>query len=74
VTKYTTGVIKKIAVKSARLMTEETRQSRNIKIKPSILRKAHHRAIESRKKLGAWIEEAIEEKAAREEREEKQPK
>ena len=49
-------------------MSEETRQSRNIKIKPTILRKAHHSAIESQKKLGKWIEEAIELKLAREER------
>jgi len=55
-------------------MAEEFRQPRSIKIRPSILRKAHHRAIESQKRLGQWLEEAIEEKAAREEREEKQPK
>ena len=55
-------------------MVEETRQSRNIKIKPSILRKAHHRAIESQKRLGQWIEDAIEEKLAREEKEETQLK
>ena len=54
-------------------MAEEARQGRSIKIRPSILRKAHHKAIESQKRLGEWIEEAIEEKAAREERE-KQPK
>jgi len=53
-------------------MAEETRQGRSIKIRPSILRKAHHRAIELQKRLGEWIEEAIEEKAAREEREEAQ--
>ena len=52
-------------------MVEEALQARNIKIRPSILRKAHHRAIESQKRLGKWVEEAIEEKAAREEREEK---
>jgi len=50
-------------------MGEEPRQGRSIKIRPSILRKAHHRAIESEKRLGEWVEEAIEEKAAREERE-----
>ena len=55
-------------------MAEEARQGRSIKVKPSILRKGHHRAIESQKRLGEWIEEAIKEKAAREEREEKQPK
>jgi len=55
-------------------MAEEARQGRGIKIKPSVLRKAHHRAIESQKRLGEWIEEAIEEKTAREEREKAQPK
>lgn len=49
-------------------MDEKVRQSRNIKIKPNILRKAHHSAIESQKRLGQWIEEAIEEKLAREEK------
>ena len=49
-------------------MDEENRQSRSIKIRPSILRKAHHRAIESQKKLGAWVEEAIEEKIKREQK------
>ena len=49
-------------------MDEESRRSRNIKIKPSILRKAHHRAIESQKRVGEWVEEAIEEKLDREEK------
>jgi len=44
-------------------MAEETRQGRSIKIKPSVLRKAHHRAVESQKRVGYWVEEAIEEKA-----------
>jgi len=44
------------------LMDEETRESRSIKIKPSILRKAHHVAIEEGKSLGRWIEDVIEEK------------
>ena len=51
------------------LMTEEPRQGRSIKIKPSILRKAHHRAIELNKRLGQWVEEAIEEKIASEDKE-----
>jgi len=55
-------------------MVEELRRARSIKIRPSILRKAHHRAIESQIRLGEWLEEAIEEKAAREEREETQVK
>ncbi len=50
------------------LMAEEARQGRSIKIKPSILRRAHHRAIESQKGLGKWIEEAIEEKLDREQK------
>ena len=49
-------------------MDEEISQSRSMKIRPSILRKAHHRATESQRRLGQWVEEAIEEKAAREER------
>ena len=43
-------------------MVEELRRPRSIKIRPSILRKAHHRAIESEKRLGEWIEDAIKEK------------
>ena len=42
-------------------MNEEIRQSRSIKMRPSLL-KAHHRAIEARKRIGEWIEEAIKEK------------
>ncbi len=47
-------------------MAEEPRKPRSIKIKPNILRKAHHRAIESRKRVGEWLEEAIEGKIERE--------
>ena len=47
-------------------MAEEPRQARSIKIRLSVLRKAHHRAIESQKRLGEWIEGAIEEKVERE--------
>ncbi|MHC3130287.1 MAG: hypothetical protein IBV52_09460 [Candidatus Bathyarchaeota archaeon] len=50
------------------LMDEEARESRSIKIKPSILRKAHHTAIEEGKSLGRWIEDAVKEKIEREER------
>jgi len=49
-------------------MAEEARQGRSIKIRPSILRKAHHRAIESQKTLGEWLEEAIDEKIVREQK------
>lgn len=45
----------------------EVRESRSIKIKPSALRKAHHKAVEAGKTLGRWIEDAIEEKIKREE-------
>ncbi len=49
-------------------MNDEARQSRSIKMKPSIVRKARHRAVEEGKTLGRWIEEAIDEKIEREER------
>jgi len=45
---------------------EETRESRSIKIKPSILRNVHHTAIEEGKSLGQWIEEAIDKKIEKE--------
>ena len=48
-------------------MAEESRQGRSIKIRPSILRKAHHNAIDSHRRLGEWIEDAIEEKIKRDE-------
>ena len=54
-------------------MNEETRESRSIKIKPSMLRKAHCVAIEEGKSLGRWIEDTIEEKLERK-REEKKVK
>jgi len=49
-------------------MNEEVRESKSIKMKPSIVRKAHHVALEEGKSLGRWIEEAIEEKVARKEK------
>ena len=49
-------------------MDMEIRRSRSVKIKPSVLRKAHHRAIESHKRIGEWIEETIEEKIRAEEK------
>ena len=52
---------------------EEAREPRCIKIRPSVLRKAHIRAIELEKAVGHWVEEAIEEKLASEDSE-KQPK
>ena len=49
-------------------MVEEVRQGRSLKIKPSVIRKAHISAILSEKRVGQWVEEAIEEKLAREQR------
>ena len=51
-------------------MNDEVRESRSIKIKPSIVRKARHEAIDQGKTLGRWIEDAIEEKITRAEKEE----
>ena len=47
-------------------MNDEARKSRSIKIRPSILQKAHVKAKEQGKWVGTWIEEAIEEKIERE--------
>jgi len=52
----------------------EARQGKSIKLRPSILKKARVRAVSSDKTLGQWLEEAIEEKIARQEKEEKQLK
>ena len=49
-------------------MAEEVRQGRSLKIKPSVIRKAHISAILSEKRVGQWVEEAIEGKLAREQR------
>ena len=59
---------------SGRSVNEEVRKSTGIKLKPSIVRKARVRAVLSDKTLGKWFEEVIDEKAAREEKEEKKPK
>ena len=55
-------------------MSGEVRKTTGIKLRPSITKKARVRAVSSDKTLGEWIEEAIEEKAAREEREETEAK
>jgi len=55
-------------------MNDEIRKSVSMKMKPSIVKKARVGAVISEKTLGEWIEEAVEEKAAREEREEEQAK
>jgi len=49
-------------------MNEEVRESKSIKMKPSIVRRAHLKAIEEGKTLGRWIEDAIEEKIERDKR------
>jgi len=49
-------------------MSDEIRESKSIKMRPSIVRKAHQKAKEEGKTLGRWIEDAIEEKIEREEK------
>ncbi len=49
-------------------MNDEVRKSKSIKMKPSIVRKAHQKAKEEGKTLGRWLEEAIDEKLEREEK------
>ena len=49
-------------------MNDEARESKSIKMKPSIVRRAHLKAIEEGKTLGRWIEDAIEEKIERDKR------
>lgn len=43
-------------------MNGEVRESKSIKMKPSIVRKAHISAIEEGKTLGRWLEDAIQAK------------
>jgi len=50
-------------------MDGEIRKSVSMKMKPSVIKKARLSAVSSDKTLGEWIEEAIGEKAAREETE-----
>lgn len=50
-------------------MPEEPRYARSIKVKSSVLRKAHHSAIDAHKTLSKWLEEAIEEKVVAEAKE-----
>ena len=49
-------------------MNEEVRKTTGIKLRPSIVRKARVWAASSDKRLGEWLEEAIEEKIEREEK------
>ena len=48
------------------------RKPRNVLINPDALHKARVEALRERKTLGEWLEEVIEEKIAREKREEAQ--
>ena len=43
-------------------------ESADIRVKPSILRRAHQKAKEEGQTLGRWLEEAIEEKIEREQK------
>ena len=52
-------------------MNNEVRESTHIRMRPSIVRRAHQEAKEEGKTLGRWVEDAIEEKL---ERKEKKPK
>ena len=55
-------------------MNEEVRKTIGIKLRQSIVKIARVRAVSSDKTLGEWVEEAIQEKVAREKREETQLK
>jgi len=50
-------------------MNDEVRETAHIKMMPSIVRKAHQKAKEQGKTLGRWLEDAIEEKLDREQKE-----
>ncbi|MBA7566730.1 hypothetical protein ES708_08425 [subsurface metagenome] len=50
------------------LVNEEVRKSLTVKMKPSIVKKARVGAVISEKTLGEWLEEAIDEKAEREQK------
>ena len=49
-------------------MNDEVRETAHIKMMPSIVRKAHQKAKEQGKTLGRWLEDAIEEKLDREQK------
>ncbi|MBA7564880.1 hypothetical protein ES708_06549 [subsurface metagenome] len=52
-------------------MNDEVRKTKHIRMRPSIVCRAHQEAKEEGKTLGRWLEDAIEERL---ERKEKQPK
>jgi len=47
-------------------MNDEVRESKSIKMRPSVVKNARIEAVTSDKTLGEWLEEAIEEKVKRE--------
>ncbi len=49
-------------------MNDEVRETAHIKMMSSIVRKAHQKAKEQGQTLGRWIEEAIQEKIEREQK------
>jgi len=48
-----------------RNLPSEAKQSKHIRIKPTVYRKARLYAFESEKSVAQWLEEAIEEKISR---------
>ena len=68
ITMYPYEQWKSVNVSQIEINVSDVRESKSIKMKPSIVRKAHHKAIEDSKTLGRWMEEAIEEKIEREEK------
>ena len=55
-------------------MNDEARESKSIKMKPSIVHKAHQKAKEEGKTLGRWVEDAIREKLERNKKIEREQK
>jgi len=55
-------------------MNKEAKSPRNIRIRPSVLHQARVAAIIQNKTLGQWLEEAIIEKVAREQKQSKEAK
>jgi len=49
-------------------MSQETKEPRNIRIRPNVLHQAHIAAVIQKKTLGQWLEEAILEKIEREQK------
>lgn len=52
-------------IPTSKYAMDEIRESRNIKIRSSVLHKAHQKAVDEGKTVGRWIEDAIEEKIER---------